>query len=210
MKKILVLLLLLPLIIIQCTNNKGLDKKSGLPNSPDMINPLKIGDKIPHLKFKDYKGNDFDLSETIKKKPTILIYYRGGWCMYCNNHLGQIQEIEQQLFDLGYQIIAISADLASKESITLKKHNLHYILLSDSKMVGAKSLGLAYYAGDIYNDMLGTLEEYSGEKHYILPVPAAYVIDTQGIIKFEYINPNFKVRINPKLLLVAAEVSLKK
>ncbi len=210
MKKYFALLVLVPLFFIQCTDNKGLDKKSGLPNSPDMINPLKIGDKIPHLVFKDYKGSSFDLTKALKKKPTILIYYRGGWCMYCNLHLGQIQEIEQKLFDLGYQIIAISADLSSKESLTLKKHNIHYILLSDSKMTGAKALGLAYYAGDIYKDMLGTLEDYSGEKHYILPVPAAYVIDKKGTIKFEYINPNFKVRIDPKLLLVAAEVSLKK
>jgi len=210
MKKLLILIVLISLFFVQCSDNKGIDKKSGLPNSPNMINPLKIGDKIPHLILKDYKGNDFDLTKAFKKKPTILIYYRGGWCMYCNLHLGQIQEIEQQLFDLGYQIIAISADLSSKETITLKKHNIHYILLSDSKMIGAKALGLAYYAGDIYNDMLKTLEEYSGEKHYILPVPAAYVIDKKGIIKFEYINPNFKVRIDPKLLLTAAEVSLKK
>ncbi len=39
---------------------------------------------------------------------------------------------------------------------------------------------------------------------HLLPVPAAYVIDTDGIIVFGYANPNYKVRVPATVLLAAA------
>ena len=48
------------------------------------------------------------------------------------------------------------------------------------------------------------LEEASGETHNLLPTPAAYVLDTEGIARFRYVNPDYKVRVDPKALLAAA------
>ena len=50
------------------------------------------------------------------------------------------------------------------------------------------------------------IEEASGEKHHILPVPTIYLIDTSGVIQFQYSNPNYKVRLHPDVLLAAARV----
>ncbi len=41
-----------------------------------------------------------------------------------------------------------------------------------------------------------------GESHYILPGPAAFVIGTDGVIAFEHINPRYRVRVDPEILLV--------
>jgi peroxiredoxin len=127
--------------------------------------------------------------------------------------LVQLQNIEPQLAQLGYQIIAISPDRPAKLSETIKKHRLDYLLLSDSKMIGARALGLAFKVDEktlerYINKFDIDLEEASGEKHHWLPVPAAFVLGTDGIIKFEYINPDHHVRINPDLLLAAAKTAL--
>ena len=141
-----VLYSLLVILITGCSDWNG---KSGanaeLPNSPDKITPLKIGDKIPNLILKDIYGIEYNLATALKKKPTILIYYRGGWCLYCNQHLGQIQKIEQDIFDLGYQIIAVGTDITGKMVETIQKHSIHYTIVSDNSMDGARALGIAYF-----------------------------------------------------------------
>ncbi|MGA9575264.1 MAG: hypothetical protein WBS20_15095, partial [Lysobacterales bacterium] len=49
------------------------------------------------------------------------------------------------------------------------------------------------------------LEKASGENHHVLPAPATFIIGTDGVINFAYINPNYKVRLHPDVLLAAAK-----
>ena len=53
------------------------------------------------------------------------------------------------------------------------------------------------------------LEKASGYKHHYLPVPATYVVGINGIIQFQYTNPDYKVRLDPELLVAAAKSYLK-
>ena len=73
-----------------------------------------------------------------------MIYYRGGWCSYCNAHLGQLKEIDAPITEIGYQILAVSADLPDKVKETFDKHNMHYTLLSDNDMACSRALGIAF------------------------------------------------------------------
>lgn len=153
------------------------------------------------------------MNDAIAKKPTILVFYRGGWCPYCNLHLGQLQKIEAELIKIGYQIIAISPDTPEKLRQSIEKHKLNYLLLSDSKMTAACSFGIAFKvdkkAIKKYKGYGIDLESASGEKHHLLPVPAVFIVGTDSIIKFEYVNPDYKVRLGPDLLLAAAKSVLK-
>ncbi len=123
----------------------------------------------------------------------------------------QLQDIKPKLAQLGYQLIAISPDRPAKLGQTIQKHKLEYLLLSDSKMIGAQAFSIAFKVDDKtleHKNFSRTLENASGEKHHLLPVPAAFVVGTDGIIKFEYVNPNHLVRIKPGLLLAAAKAAL--
>ncbi len=128
--------------------------------------------------------------------------------------LGQLQDIEQDLINLGYQIIGISADRPEKLSESVNRHRLTYKLLSDSKLKSAKAFGVAYKLDDekvaMYKSHEMDIEAASGENHHILPVPAVFIIGTDGLIKFEYVNPDHRVRIKPEILLSAAKAYLKK
>lgn len=124
--------------------------------------------------------------------------------------MGQLQEIEPQLSHWGYQIIAISADRPEKLRESMERHSLHYLLLSDSTMTGAQAFGLAYRVNDemlreLQQDGVN-LEEASGEEHHLLPVPAVFIVGTDGRIKLEYANPDHKVRFDPKILLAVTEI----
>lgn len=47
--------------------------------APDRVRPLLIGASVPDLVLESSQGKAFDLSRAIAGKPTILIFYRGGW-----------------------------------------------------------------------------------------------------------------------------------
>ncbi len=127
--------------------------------------------------------------------------------------MGELIQIEPQLLEMGYQILAISADSPEYLSQTKQKHKMGYALLSDHSMKGATALGIAWR---VNTDTLKTLDGYgidlekaSGEKHHILPVPAAYIVGTDGKISFAYVNPDHKVRVPATVLLEAARAELK-
>ena len=122
--------------------------------------------------------------------------------------LGKLKEIETPLTKIGYQILAVSADRPDKVKETIDKHNMHYTLLSDNDMAGARALGIAFRLDDtIY-------EKYNGygipiEEHRQLPVPSVFIIGTDGVIKFEYVNPDYRVRLEPDVILAAAKAVIK-
>ncbi|MGE0129025.1 MAG: peroxiredoxin-like family protein [Blastocatellales bacterium] len=183
------------------------------PFSPEKVTPLPIGSRIPKLTFKTIEGATFDLNEAISGKPAILIFYRGGWCPFCNRHLSQLQKLEPELIRMGYQILAVSPDLPEKLRPSIEKNKLSYTLLSDSKMAGAQAFGISFKVNDEtvkrYKSMGIDLEKDSGETHHLLPVPSAFVIGKDGIIKFAYVNPDYKVRVDSEVLLTAAKAGLK-
>ena len=126
--------------------------------------------------------------------------------------LGQLQKIETELLELGYRILAISPDLPENLKASVEKNSLGYVLLSDSKMEAAKAFGLAFRVDEKgYQRLSGfgiDLESASGEKHHLLPVPAVYLVGEDGIIQFQYVNPNYKVRLTPEVLLAAAKTDV--
>ncbi|NGP89478.1 peroxiredoxin-like family protein [Fodinibius halophilus] len=173
------------------------------------VNPVLTGTTIPNSSVKTVDGNTVKLKKLVSQKPTVLIFYRGGWCPYCNRHLAELQRIEQQLVDMGYQILAVSPDRPEILKKSISKHDLDYTLLSDSPMNLTKAFGLAFKVDNKtvkrYKEVGIDLEKNSGHNHHLLPAPAVYLINPDGLITFQYVNPNYKTRINSKVLLTAAE-----
>ena len=184
-----------------------------VPDNPESICPILIGQSLPKIEIQTKDNDLFDLNAAIAKKPAVLIFFRGGWCMYCNRQLSQLKSIESALIEMGYQIIAISPDRPEILNRPADEYQLKYQLFSDSAMTAAKSLGIAFRLDDktftkYKNDYGIDIEADSGQSHHLLPVPAAFIVDTDGMIHFSYINPNYKVRVDPKVLLEAAKAAL--
>ena len=122
--------------------------------------------------------------------------------------MGELIRIEPQLLEMGYQILAVSSDSPEYLSQSKQKHQMNYVLLSDHSMIGAMALGIAWQVNaetlTLYQGYGIDLEKASGERHHILPVPAAYVVGTDGRIRFAYVNPDHKVRVPASVLLEAA------
>lgn len=174
-----------------------------IPQKAEDISPLLDGEKIPAAALMDATGKKFDLNKAISEKPTILIFYRGGWCPFCSKELSGLQLAAPQLEKLGYQLIAISTDAPEGLMQSATKEKLSYTLLSDADLSLAKQIGIAYKAPKGYWDMLPKTTA-GKDVDLLLPVPSVFILDRSGLIHFEYINPDFKQRANPDMLKAVA------
>jgi peroxiredoxin len=173
--------------------------------------PLKAGDSVPNVTSRTEDDKEVSLRKLVSEKPTALIFYRGGWCPFCNRHLQSLAGIEDDLNKAGAQLVAISMDQPSKLKATPDREKLHYRLLSDSDAAAAKAFGIAFKVDDAtvekYKGYGINLEAASGRDHHILPHPAVFVADTSGKIRFAHVNPDYKVRLEPAKILEAVRAS---
>jgi peroxiredoxin len=188
--------------------------RAALAPSATEAQPLAVGATAPAVTVKTAEGTAFDLGAALAEKPTILIFYRGGWCPFCNRELGELAEFESKFTALGYQIIAISTDAPTGLAPTAEKNHITYRLLSDRDMVAASAYQVAYRVDAAtqkkYVDYKVELAPVPGEPDARwLPVPTAYVIGRDRVIRFAFSNPNFKVRVPAAQLLAAAETAAK-
>ncbi len=116
---------------------------------------------------------------------------------------------EQQLKEMGFNIWFISIDKPELLLESLDDPDIGYTIYSDSSLQATRAFGLAFQLDNELVEKYLTynidLEKASGETHHVLPAPATYIIGTDGIISFAYINPDYKVRLHPEVLLAAAK-----
>lgn len=173
--------------------------QSEIAPEPMAISPLLIGEKIPNITLSDVSGKKVNLTDLTAQKPAVIVFYRGGWCPYCNLHLSELQAIEADIIKAGYQIIAISPDSPESLQASLSKNKLNYLLLSDNHTEASRGFGLAFQAPERYSEMLSKAS--ADQNKNVLPVPAVLITNLAGEILFEYINPDYKKRIKGSLLL---------
>jgi peroxiredoxin len=178
--------------------------------SADQVRPVLLGSKLPEVALTNLAGKATTLKEQVAGKPTILVFYRGGWCPYCNLQLSELRLIKKQAEALGYQIIAISPDRAEELKRTMGKQKLDYTLLSDSKAAAIKAFGIGFEVDastiEKYKGYGIDLEKASGQKHHVLPVPSVFIVDKDSVLQFSYVNPDYTARVPGSVVLEAAKV----
>ncbi len=158
-------------------------------NTAEAVNPLLIRAKVPSAQVVTQQGENRDLRDLLKGKSSVVIFYRGGWCPYCNTQLSGLASIENELKEKGYQIVAISSDKPDSLNATDAKHNLGYQLISDSEYNAMNAFGIGY----------------DNQKRGRLPVPSIFLVTPELEVSFQYVNPNYRYRISADLLLAAAD-----
>ena len=185
------------------------DEREDIHASADLVQPLMAGMKAPEFTLKDAENQPFQFNAQALDKPVVLTFFRGGWCPYCNLHLSELRLAEKQLKEMGFNIWFISIDKPELLLESLDDPDIGYTIYSDSSLHATRAFGLAFRVDDELNKRYLKynidLELASGEKHHVLPAPATYIIGTDGIINFAYINPDYKVRLHPDVLVAAAK-----
>ena len=162
---------------------------------------LKAGDAAPLFELPDAYGRIVNLADLLKQGPVVVSFFRGAWCSFCTAELRSLQQNLYEIMQLKSSLVAISPQTLDKSLLTVEKNELTYEVLLDLANKTAHQFGIAYKVPELMNNILAgsgvNLEEYNGSEKFELPVPATYVVDTAGIIKYAYVNPDYSQRADP-------------
>ena len=144
---------------------------------------LKEGDEAIDGQLPDANGNLVKLSDLWAKGPVVAIWYRGGWCPYCNIQLVAMQEALPAIKAAGGTLVAITPETPDNSLTTTEKNKLEFVVLSDAGNQLARKYGLVFKLPEkvspLYKQFID-LSKYNGDESDELPLAATYVIDKAG------------------------------
>src|SRR5271163_836416 len=173
---------------------------------------LKAGQAAPEFTLPDAYGREVSLKTMLAKGPVVVSFYRGEWCPYCNIELHGLQEALPKMQELGATLIAISPEKPDHGIIATEKNKLTFPVLSDFGNRVARQFGIVFQIGqdlkefskNVFNNDLALR---NGEDSYELPVPATYVIDAKGVVRFAHVDVDYMTgRAEPQAIVAALEV----
>jgi peroxiredoxin len=121
---------------------------AAIPDSPQQVQPLSVGARAPIFAARTTDGALRTFLPDSYKRPTVVLFYRGGWCPYCNAQLSDLHLVEPKLRKSGFEIVFLSTDRPELLYASLKATDIHYTLLSDSHLEAAKAFHVAYHVDD--------------------------------------------------------------
>lgn len=167
---------------------------------------LNVGDKALDFSLKNQLNQTVSLYDQLKDGPVVLTWYRGGWCPYCNITLHYLQDKLPEIKTAGATLLAITPELPDNSINTSQKNDLEFSVLSDVGNVIGKNYGVVFKltpeVATIYNNGFG-LNEKNGDASNQLPLAATYVIDTNGIIQYAFLDADYTKRAEVSEIVTA-------
>lgn len=177
---------------------------------PENAPGLRVGDKAPDFEAGTHTGGRVHLSQLYATGPVVLVFYRGAWCPYCNLHLRHFEQVLETIRGYGADVLAVSVDKPQYAQKAAAEGNLEFEVVSNPDASILEAYGLVFQVpadlAVMYRDKYGIdLEAHSGRKDHVIAVPATYVIDSSGMIRFAYADPDYKRRATPQQVLEVLE-----
>jgi peroxiredoxin len=165
----------------------------------------KAGDTAPEFTLLDPDGKQVSSRELLVKGPLVISFYRGVWCPYCNLELQALQQALPEITARGASLVAISPQTAPNSRKSQRDNKLGFPILSDVKSEVANAFGIRFalpdYLVEVYAGFGNDLSKVNDDPAWVLPMPARYVIGTDGIIAYSEVNPDYTHRPDPSELL---------
>ncbi len=162
---------------------------------------LKVGDTIPDFALPDATGQSVNIRDLLAQGPAVIAFYRGGWCPYCNLELKALQNALASIQETGATLVAISPETPDNSLTTQEKNVLTFPVLSDVDNQVARQFGLVFKLPmsllPIYEKFGIDLVAYNGNDHYELPIPATYVVQSNGEIVYAFADVDYTKRAEP-------------
>jgi peroxiredoxin len=160
---------------------------------------IKAGDVLEQFTLDDANGTPVNLEEIVENGLAVIVFYRGGWCPYCNLALRTYQqELLPQLDAFGARLVAISPQSPDESLSTVEKASLGFTVLSDPGARLADRIGIAFEQAD---DVLAAqrklgldLAKVNSEGAVRLPRPTVLVVDQDRIVRFVDVQPDYTAR----------------
>jgi len=169
---------------------------------------IKIGQKSPNFELPNPEGKSISLAVLLSKGPVVITFYRGNWCPYCNLQLRALQERLDDIHALGATLVAISPQVPDGSLTKDEISNMDFIVLSDQDAKVALQYGVAWEVPAFLTEHMRVdrkldLKEINNGNGTILPIPATFILDTDGVVTWSYVNVDYRTRSEPDEIIEA-------
>jgi peroxiredoxin len=172
---------------------------------------LKVGQSVPDFTLPDAFGAQISLKALLAKGPVVIMFYRGEWCPFCNIEMNAMQKVLPQMQELGATLVAISPEKPDHGIVMIEKNKLTFPVLSDFDNKVARQFGIVFQVGKelsefARNAFKNDISLRNGQDSRELPVPATYVVDTTGAIRFARVEVDYMMdRAEPEEIVAALQ-----
>ncbi|KGK29031.1 peroxiredoxin-like family protein [Cellulophaga sp. E6(2014)] len=167
-------------------------------------NALQVGETAINFTLPNALGKKITLYDELENGPVILMWYRGGWCPYCNMQLHYMQEMLPEFKKLGASLLAITPETPDNSISTKEKNDLEFEVLSDlDNKVGYEYkvvFKLTEDVKEIYENGF-ELSKFNGNDKGELPLAATYIIGQNKVIQYAFLDADYRNRAEPQDLL---------
>ncbi|WFP76071.1 peroxiredoxin-like family protein [Mesorhizobium sp. WSM4906] len=166
----------------------------------------KPGDVMPPFLLPDDEGRLVGLADILLQGPAVVTFQRGHWCPYCRLNAIGIVEVQQEIVALGGQIVAIMPERGKFARAMKAAVGASFPFLTDMDNGYALSLNLAIWIGAEMERLMGVaydLPSYQGNSSWFLPIPATFIVGTNGVITDRFVDPDYRRRMDIDDLITA-------
>ncbi|MFF9198168.1 peroxiredoxin-like family protein [Streptomyces sp. NPDC014779] len=170
---------------------------------------LAVGEQAPAFALPSATGATVSLDVLLAAGPVVLTFYRGAWCPFCNLALRALQQHHDGITARGARLVAVSPQVPDASLSLTEKHALAFDVLSDLGSDTAKAYGLAFDLSDelaaVYERLGFDLQHVNGGHPRTLPLPATYVLDPEGTVRWSFVRTDYTLRAEPADILTALD-----
>lgn len=170
-------------------------------------NAPRPGETMPPFMLPDETGRLVKLAGLLEHGPAIITFHRGHWCPYCRISMNTLAKAQPRIEALGARMVAIVPDRQRFSEELKDNSGAMFPVLTDMDNGYAMSLNLAVWVGEEMEDYMTSmghpLPAYQGNDAWTLPIPATFVVASDGRIKARFVDPDFRRRMEVEDLVAA-------
>jgi peroxiredoxin len=174
-------------------------------------NSPKPGEKMPDFVLPDERGQLVSLGQLLEKGPVAVTFHRGHWCPYCRINTRALAEAQEQIAAQGGQVAAIMPDRQHFTAELKAQSEAPFPILTDIDNGYALSLNLAFWVGEEMQKLMcqagWDVAPSQGSDTWLLPIPATFVVGTDGEVKARFVDPDYRKRMTIEDLLAALKAA---
>ncbi|MGI1678388.1 MAG: AhpC/TSA family protein [Cellvibrionaceae bacterium] len=175
---------------------------------------LTKGQTFKSFTINSHNGNQVKSAELLKQAPLLVVFYRGGWCPYCNVQIRQLTEAYPEFKKRNVTPVLISVDETDGASLAQNTYEIPFTVLSDPDLLAHKAFKVTMKIDNKsvaqYKEYGIDLEAWSKRDHHTIAVSSAFLVNKEGKILWAHASKDYKTRPSPVQLLKVIDSTLKK
>lgn len=190
----------LPDLNVTNTNNLGtLDDGVGLT----------VGTKVPSFTTRNHLGKKVSFDSLKSNGPLMVVFYRGGWCPYCNRQIRQLTESFADFKQRSVLPVLISVDKPEAAALASRTYEIPFPVLSDPDLVVHDLFHVTMELDKAlipkYKEYGIDIEQWSGKKHHKFAVASVFLINKKGVVIWSHSANDYTTRPSVKQLLMVID-----